>query len=106
MTLGLPPGSFPVRLRRLLSRPGLTTSSDAARSGGDGRSGAARSHAQRTWRGRRTPDLPAVRTVASSAPVGISYGGETQAVLGSGYKLRAATCLTLTAPKASQFNLI
>ena len=43
------------------SRP--DNSRDAARSGGDGRSGAARSHAQRpltarAWRGRRAPDLP------------------------------------------------
>ena len=56
MTLGQLSSS--VEAAAFPSRP--DDSSDAARSGGDGRSGATRSapNSARAWRGRQTPDLP------------------------------------------------
>jgi hypothetical protein len=73
--LGVTQTGFRVRSANLLSRPDLAPPEAAARNGGDERSGATRSHAQRALSREHGEDgehrtFPEVSTVAHSAPVG------------------------------------
>jgi hypothetical protein len=85
------------------SRPGSAEA--AERNVGDGRSRATRSHAQsalaRAGKDGEHRTFSTVSTAAHSSPVGGSHSGKQQLEYKvSRYKLRAATCLTITATAA------